>query len=113
MNQRHILKRGIKRTTAVSEITTWHTRTGRYALQRSRSLLCLHLPKRIPRAPSEPGRHRTRAKPDIIPDVWRVLRRDGLTMIIISTHRTSRAAERALNELLAQDTHETNVLTGC
>ncbi len=111
MHDRHILKRGIKRTTAVSEITTWHARTGRYALQRSRSLLCLHLPRRIPKAPTEPGRGRTKPNPARIPDVWRVLRRDGHTMTIVSTHRTRRAAERALSELLAQDAHETELLT--
>jgi len=113
MNRPDILKRGRKRQTDVSEITTWHTRNGRYALQRSRSLLCLHLPRRIPKAPGEPGRLRTKPNPARILDVWRVLRRDGQTMLIVSTHRTRRAAERALSELVAQDALETELLTAC
>jgi len=111
MHDNGILKRGVKRITDVSEITTWHTSNGRYALQRSRSLLCLHLPRRIPKAPNEPGRRRTKPNPARIPDVWRVLRRHAQTMLIVSTHRTRRAAELALSELLAQDAHETELLT--
>lgn len=113
MTQPDILKRGIKRTTDVSEITTWHTRTGPFALQRSRSLLCSHLPPRVPKAPSEPGRLRTKPNPARIPEVWRVLRRDSHAMTIVSTHRTRRAAERALTRLLDQETHETEALTVC
>jgi len=34
-------------------------------------------------------------------------------MLIVSTHRTRRAAERALSELVAQDALETELLTAC
>jgi len=113
MTKLNILKRGVRRQTDVSQLTNWWTRDGRYAVQHSRSLLCLHLPRRIPKAPNEPGRRRTKPNPARIPDVWRVLRRQGDATFIISTHRNRAAAERALTRLLDQETHETETLTVC
>lgn len=74
-------KRGKRKETPVSVITTWETLDGRAALSHSRSTMCRRLPRK------------SRSR---IPDKFRVLVWDGYVWQIVSEHRTRSAAEQAL-----------------